>query len=186
MDEDSELKRRLQLRLKLEAIRAKHPLEPDSVVFPSKESLVPPVGPVTSEEVINAVISFPNGSAGGPDGLRPQHLKDMLKGVRDPASTELAESLALLITLMLEGKVPDDICPVLYGASLTALPKKDGGIRPIAVGNTLRRLAGKIVSKQVMETMGVLVRPQQLGYGTKGGAEAAFHATRVFISHDKA
>ncbi|GAU93517.1 hypothetical protein RvY_05447 [Ramazzottius varieornatus] len=124
MDEDSELKRRVEQKLNdcdvsgavrilasddvmapvttetLEALRAKHRLEQDSVAFPLKEFLVPPAVPVTSEEVINAVVSFPNGSAGGPDGLRPQHLKDMLKAVRDPASTELAESLALLITLM--------------------------------------------------------------------------------------
>ncbi|GAU97086.1 hypothetical protein RvY_08441 [Ramazzottius varieornatus] len=35
-----------------------------------------------------------------------------------------------------------------------------------------------------MEAMGVLVRPQQLGYGTKGGAEAVVHATRAFLEHD--
>ncbi|GAU90699.1 hypothetical protein RvY_03079 [Ramazzottius varieornatus] len=196
MDGDSLLKRRVEQKLKdcdvsgavrilssddvivpptletLEALRSKHPAEQDNPSFPPKASLVPMVGQVSAEEVLQAVTSFPNGSAGGPDGLRPQHLKDCLRGSRDPASTELAEALACLMTLMLEGKVPDEICPVLYEASLTALLKKDAGIRPIAVGNTLRRLAGKMMSKRIMEAMGVLVRPQQLGYGTKGGAEA--------------
>jgi hypothetical protein len=64
-----------------------------------------------------------------------------------------------------------------YRSSLTALKKKDGGIRPIAVGNTLRRLAGKFVSRCVMEAMGQLARPTQLGYGTLGGAEASVHAS---------
>jgi len=85
---------------------------------------------------------------------------------------------------MLSGSVPSEICPLLYGACLTALKKKDGGLRPIAVGNTLRRLAGKIVSRRVMEAMGGLVRPTQLGYGTRGGAEAAVHATRAYVSTD--
>jgi hypothetical protein len=32
---------------------------------------------VSSDQVLGAIRSFPPGSAGGPDGLRPQHLKDM-------------------------------------------------------------------------------------------------------------
>ncbi|GAU97087.1 hypothetical protein RvY_08442 [Ramazzottius varieornatus] len=154
MDGDSLLNRRVEQKLKdcdvsgavrilssddvmtpptletLEALRSKHPAEQHNPSFPPKQSLMPMVGQFSAEEVLQAVTSFPNGSAGGPDGLRPQHLKDMLRGLRDPASIELA----CLMTLMLEGKVPDEICPVLYGASLTALLKKDGGIRPIAVG----------------------------------------------------
>jgi len=30
-------------------------------------------------EVRKAVLSFPAGSSGGPDGLRPQHLRDLLQ-----------------------------------------------------------------------------------------------------------
>ena len=33
---------------------------------------------VTEGEIAQAIKSFPNGSAGGPDGLRPQHLKDLI------------------------------------------------------------------------------------------------------------
>ena len=33
---------------------------------------------VDEAEVRRAVLSFPPGSAGGPDGLRPQHIRDML------------------------------------------------------------------------------------------------------------
>jgi len=33
---------------------------------------------VTEDEVCQAVLSFPAGSAGRPDGVRPQNLKDML------------------------------------------------------------------------------------------------------------
>lgn len=39
-----------------------------------------------------------------------------------------------------------EVCPLIYGANLVALSKKDGGIRPIAGGNTIRRLTSKIVS----------------------------------------
>ncbi|GAV08661.1 hypothetical protein RvY_18323 [Ramazzottius varieornatus] len=115
---------------------------PDAVFKERPEdTALPPE--VTVVEVVAAVRSFPNGSAGGLDGLRPQHIKDMLAGASNGATVALAEALAKLMTQMLHGKVPDNVCEVLYGASLTALKKKGGGIRPIAVGDTPRRLAGK-------------------------------------------
>ena len=33
---------------------------------------------VSEDQVAKAILSFPCGSAGGPDGLRPQHLKDII------------------------------------------------------------------------------------------------------------
>ncbi|GAU87353.1 hypothetical protein RvY_00219 [Ramazzottius varieornatus] len=96
-------------------------------------------------------------------------------------SADLLEALAALTTHILNGKVPATICPFLYGASLTAFIKKDGGIRSIAVGCTLRRLAGKVVSR-VMAEMGAQLRPEQVGCGTRGSAEAAVHASRLFLS----
>ncbi|GAV06826.1 hypothetical protein RvY_16747 [Ramazzottius varieornatus] len=49
---------------------------------------------LTVEEVVAAVKSFPNGSAGGVDGLRPQRLKDMLAGPSNGATAALSEALA--------------------------------------------------------------------------------------------
>ena len=45
---------------------------------------------IGKEDVKRAIASFPNGSSGGPDGLLPQHLKDMTNfTVGDPANTLL-------------------------------------------------------------------------------------------------
>jgi hypothetical protein len=38
---------------------------------------------VSSSAVLAALQSFPKGSSAGPDGLRPQHLKDLLLGAAD-------------------------------------------------------------------------------------------------------
>jgi len=46
------------------------------------------------------------------------------------------------------------------------------------VGFTLRRLAAKVARSKVVERMGELLAPQQLGYGVRKGAEAAVHAAR--------
>lgn len=78
--------------------------------------------------------------------------------------------------------MPEEIVPYFCGARLIALNKKSGGIRPIAVGSTLRRLCGKICNSMIQsEALGIF-RPKQLGYGVKGGAEAAVHAVQKIMT----
>lgn len=84
---------------------------------------------------------------------------------------------------MLRGGIPDTVCSTPYGASLVGLRKKDGGIRPIAVGDTLRRLAAKIVSRRVMKAIGEMLSPTQVGYGSSGGTEAAIPGVRAVIEY---
>ena len=134
---------------------------------------------VVAEEVLQAIRSFPKGFAGGPDGLRPQHLKDITS---DEASCRiLIPALTPFVQLVLEGRTPASIRPFFFGANLTALQKKQGGVRPIAVGCTLRRLVAKVAGAKVAKEMGELLAPRQLGYGVKMGAEAAVHAARLYL-----
>jgi len=121
---------------------------------------------VTEEEIIQAILSFPKDSAGGPDDLRPQHLKDMIS--EDSSRHAVITALNSFVQLLMEGKTPTSIQPFFFGANLTALQKKLGGIRPITVGCTLRRLAAKVASSKVVGRMGELLAPQQLGYGQEG------------------
>ena len=166
------------------ALQYKHPPpHPDSVVMPLHVDLQPPSISVNEDDIVRAIRSFPNGSAGGPDGLKPQHLKDMIGPSAVDCSQALLPALASFIELVLEGRMPPSIMPYFFGANLTALQKKDGGIRPIAVGCTLRRLAAKVAGSKVMEEMGELLAPRQLGYGVRRVAEAAVHAARLYL-HD--
>ena len=57
-----------------------------------------------------------------------------------------------------------------------------GGVRPIAVGCTLRRLATKCLGNSAFEEMGSLLFPLQVGYGTRLGAEGAVHAARAYLT----
>jgi len=77
-----------------------------------------------------AIKSFPSGSAGGLDGLRPQHLKDMIGGQTEVTGQRLLALLTEFANICLCGRVPAVVRPVFCGASLCALSKKDGGIRP--------------------------------------------------------
>ena len=58
--------------------------------------------------------------------------------------------------------------------------KKDGGILPIAVGSSLRRLSVKVGSGPIVQALGEELRPVQLGVSSSGGCEAAAHAARRY------
>ena len=86
-------------------------------------------------------ISFPAGSSGGLDGLRPKHIIDLV--YCKTAGHELLSAFTSFINMLLDGRCHPDVMPVLFGGNLTALQKKAGGIRPIAVDYTWRRIAAK-------------------------------------------
>lgn len=55
-----------------------------------------------------------------------------------------------------------------------AQKKEADGVRPIAIGETLRRSVGKcwVQSEKVCDAYQRLLEPRKLGVGTRGGAEA--------------
>ena len=165
----------------LDALRLKHPPPHPDTIFPSPdESNQSPI--IVEEAVALAIRSFPNGSAGGPDGLLP-HLKDLTGVSAESGGRELLSALTSLVNTILQGKIPGAVRPLFFGANLTALTKKDGGVRPIAVGCTLRRVVVKCAGRYITNAMGALLAPRQLGYGTALGCEAAVHATRLYLRH---
>ncbi len=97
-------------------------------------------------------------------------------------TTIVEVSLCRLVQLMLSGKVPDTVCPLLYGASLCALGKKAGGIRPIAVGSTFRRLTAKVCVRRVKERAVQLLSPGKFGFGVRNGCEIVSHTVRRFCA----
>ena len=83
---------------------------------------------------------------------------------------------------MLRGEVPEEIIPLLYGASLIAFSKPGGGVRPIAIGSTLRRVTAKAAAFAFKTAAKSKLFPHQLGVAVPGGAEAAVHAARSYCS----
>ena len=65
------------------------------------------------------------------------------------------------------------------------LSKPGGGVRPIAVGFSLRRLAGIIIMKKLYGRCKDFFYPHQLGVGTPKGKESAVHAIRAYIKSEK-
>ena len=128
------------------ALRSKHPAAHPKTTLPSPPDHDDLEGVLSVNEcdIRQAIRSFPKGSAGGPDCLRPQHLLDLTSSTAGPGGVSLLRSLTAFTNLVLSGNTPVIVVrPFLFGASLVALKKRDGGLRPIAVGCTFRRLAAK-------------------------------------------
>jgi hypothetical protein len=134
----------------------------------------------TERDVINAIRSFPAGSNAGPDGLRPQHLLDLVDC--QEAEHTLVMATTALVNLLLQGWCQSEVRTVLFGGKLLALKRKAGGIRPIAIGYTWRGLAAKCANCYAMSHLQDKLLPFQLGVHTPGGCEAVVHATRQFTS----
>ena len=156
------------------------PPEPDVI---TDDSSAHTVLTLSVADITEAIKSFPAGSAGGLDGLRPQHLKDMTSPYTGIAGERLVAILTEFANLCLAGRVPPAIRPVFYGATLCALAKKSGGVRPIAVGSTLRRLVAKAACRSVRGVVVPKLAPTQLGFGVPLGAEATAHAARSYLAN---
>ena len=156
---------------------SKHPLPPvDRRPFPDWEdnSLL-----IDSQELITAIKSFPSGSSGGIDGLTPPHLKDLIN--ESDVGGHFVTSSTDFVNVLLSGVCPEEIRPVFFGRRLLALAKKDGGLRPIAVGMVWRRLASQCANSYAIRVTKPIFSPRQVGVGVPGGAEASVHAARRFI-----
>ena len=53
---------------------------------------------------------------------------------------------------------------------------KNPGVRPIGVGEVIRRIIGKTIAWSLREEVQEVAGPLQVASGIKGGAEAAIHA----------
>ena len=124
-------------------------------------------------EVRKAVLSFPTGSSGGPDGLRPQHLRDLIQCRESTA--DFLSALTAFVNMVLAGRCPPEAAGFSLEADTWHIRKKTGGIRPIAVEFTLRRLTSKCPSTCGTSRLSSYLSPRR-----SWGCEAAIHCPSLF------
>ena len=137
---------------------SKHPSAP----LPSIKEL--PVGAsfsVQPKQVLKQLHSFSKGSAGGRSGWRVGHFLELC---------QFQEFLTLftdVINLFLSARVPLEINQLLVSGKLVPILKKDGGIRPVVVGEVFRRLLSKLCVAHIYYDSLEYLQPLQLGVGVK-------------------
>ena len=152
---------------------SKHPQAPPPALPPG---LVPPSISLNEQAVLRGAKSFPIGSAPGPSGFRPCHLKEAAGCPSPDQAGQFLSRLTRFVNLLAAGRIPPSVTPHLCGATLLASRKKNGGHRPIAVGEVLRRLVSKCLATHTRQTAVSILSPLQLAVGVKGGCEAIVHA----------
>jgi hypothetical protein len=85
--------------------------------------------------VLKKLRSFNKGSAAGPTGIRASHI---LNAIQVNNQTSVLDTLTSFVNFLAKGNAPSEVQPYLAGAFLIGLGKKDGGIRPIAIGDIFR------------------------------------------------
>ena len=97
------------------------------------------------------------------------------------AGSDFLSALTSFVDVVLGGICPKEVAPIFFGGRLIALEKKLGGVRPIVIGFTLRRLVSKCANAFGVAHLGPYFCPRQLGVGTPDGCEAAIHSTRRYL-----
>lgn len=139
---------------------------------PSVSQLGPPPGvpPLQLNERVftRALRTGGRRTAPGPTGWRYEHLRVLLQlpgGVRP---------LLGVAQLLVDGNVPQPIVAHLGGAALTPLAKPGNGVRPLAVGETVRRLTARAVCSQCRDEFAEDLAPHQFAVGMPGGCEVVY------------
>ena len=140
------------VQAKLEALHPQASLPPPVPVLDSPE--------IDTQEVVRALKSFPVSSAPGPSGLRAEHLKECLQ-CSSGLQERLLEALSPFVETCLKGEFPSRLAHLLLGARLLPFRKASDldGVRPIAVGEVLRRLAAKVLLTKVTPSARQLLPP---------------------------
>eukprot|EP00731_Ephydatia_muelleri_P000193 Em0001g193a len=162
-------------------LRQKHPRGPHPSL-PISSS--PPVNHVLPHDfnILSVLHSIPKATACGPSGLHIQHLLDAAQ-VHPP--TPICSSLRGVVDILASGRAPVSVSKFLAGGSLTALVKNKEGrpldIRPIVVGEALRRLTGKCLCIITKPKASDFFTPFQYGVACPAGAEKVIHGVRSSI-----
>jgi hypothetical protein len=103
---------------------------------------------------------------------------DLIRQLLDRGRNDIfLQKVTRLFNMILAGKGGE---ATLWTTSrMVALSKKDGGVRPIAVGEVWLRLLGRIAARKEAR-VGCRLAPLQYGVGFRGGAETIIHTCSLF------
>ncbi|KAL0222104.1 hypothetical protein RCL1_001958 [Eukaryota sp. TZLM3-RCL] len=161
-----------------EALKQLHPFEEELTHF---SSLL--VGnnywssnPLTVKEVFYSLKSRKPGSAPGPSGLSYDHLKHAFA-----FSSVLIEKLCSYFNKVLAGGC--DFPSLLKSSTLVALSKPGGGVRPIAVSESITRLFAVCVFNRCKTSCVNYLYQYQWVIGVVDGASSAVSAVQTLLYH---
>ena len=172
-------------------LKAKHPQNKPpthETLLTATTTILPKVEPVIFDSIdetsIERAAKSTKGSA-GPSGMDSDMWRRIIcSRAYGHASEDLRYSLALLTRKLCTEFVDPFSTQELLACRLIPLMKNPDGIRPIGIGEVLRRIIGRTVATHIKPEVIDAAGPLQLSAGQDGGAEAAVHAMRTLYEDD--
>ena len=174
-------------------LEEKHPESREASIDVMFQGLLDRIHPIAFESIDEAMIlratTDTNGGS-GPSGMDADGWRRILASSQfGTASLDLRKAFAEMIKKLCIEEISTNVDGTTSIESFVAcrlIPlNKNPGLRPIGVGEVLRRIAGKavmrIVKSDVMKTAGSL----QVCAGQESGAEAAIHAMHDIFNDEE-
>lgn len=128
---------------------------------------------VDGPAIVKAVLTTQGGA--GPSGLNANAWRHLLTGYR--ASPQLAEAIAgVARRLCTEYVDPQSI--LAYTCSRLVAIDKNPGVRPVGIGEVVRRIVGKVALRVISKDLRRVAGNVQLCVGQRAGIESAIHELR--------
>lgn len=144
---------------------------------------LPPTPDITEGQVLRAARSLNPTSAAGPDRLSPRLLQLLARTTVTPeAGVTGLSALTRLVRRLARGDIPDSTAPLLAASTLIPLQPRPGKLRPIAVGQALRRLVTKVLLPAAIDDTRDRLAPEQLANGVPSGMDAIVHDCRMLLA----
>ena len=166
-------------------LRSKHPdseaVSEESILQGPETTVQPIIFDAINDELVLKAAQFTKGGS-GPSGNDADGWRRIITS-KDYGSTgmDLRIALASLIRSMCINKVSDNSLGALLASRLVPLDKSPG-VRPIGVGEVLRRIMGKVVmSVTKPDVVKASAKSQMCGH--QSGSEAAIHAMKKMFDN---
>ena len=169
-----------------ETITVLHGLHPSGISLPARPALRRPFQDDESKprQLLKSFRSFKPLRTPGPSGLHATHLREAFDVPCLDAKHALQEQLLKWVETSVTGELPSWGGPWLASAKLVPPRKPTGGLRPVAVGETLRRLSSKVLQQVYCSRLASSLAPLQLGVAVRGAAEQIGRKLRRQLAED--
>jgi hypothetical protein len=166
----------------------KHPdaehMHEDLLIRGDKPEVNPIIFDSIDAELIKKMALKTNGAA-GPSNLDADNWKHILGSKSFSCEgNDLCKALARTARILSTRLIDSSATSALMACSLIPLDK-DPGVRPIGIGEVIRRILAKAVTHVLREDMKSAAGGLQLCVGQEGGCEAAIHAMVEIFNDDK-
>jgi hypothetical protein len=131
---------------------------------------------VIDTDMIDRAIRKTSGSA-GPSNMDSQFFKELGHKSFRKEGDGLKQHIAFLARKLAVDNIDPGHLQSFVACRLIPL-NKNPGVRPIGIGETIRRIVGKVISWVVKQDVMDVVGPLQVAAGMRAGSESAIHAMR--------